>query len=165
MNEPLSVAIPIIAGIFLAFGLITALLPVLPGLLIMWLTALIYGLVIGFDTAGIVIFAIITFLALFGSILDNVVMGGKAKIDGASWTAVFAALAGMLIGSVLFPPIGGFFLALLFIYGVEFSRVHDADKALKSTKGLLIGMGLASLVRFLFGLGIFAAWLIWVLIY
>lgn len=165
MNPSVSIAVPIIAGIVMMLGLITTLIPLLPGLLIMWGTSLVYGLVIGFDRAGWIIFAVITLLALFGSILDNVVMGGKAKIDGASWTAVIAALVGMVIGSILFPPIGGFIAALLAIYAVEYFRLNDSDKALRSTKSLLIGMGLASVVRFLFGLGVMTAWLIWVFLF
>ena len=46
-------------------------LPLLPGLVIIWVAALGYGLAAGFGTLGWIMFALITVLMLAGSVIDT----------------------------------------------------------------------------------------------
>src|SRR5512136_800137 len=66
----------IISMVMMAVGLLV--IPILPGLMIIWVAALGYGIAAGFGTLGWVMFAFITVLMLAGSILDNVLMGTRA---------------------------------------------------------------------------------------
>jgi len=50
------------------------LVPVFPGLIVIWLLALLYGIVVGFGTLGAVLFVIITVLAILGEVSDNLLM-------------------------------------------------------------------------------------------
>jgi len=62
----------ILAGMLVTLcGLIV---PVFPGLIVIWLLALLYGIVAGFGTLGAVLFVIITVLAILGEISDNLLM-------------------------------------------------------------------------------------------
>ncbi len=62
----------ILAGMLVTLcGLIV---PVFPGLIVIWLLALLYGIVAGFGALGAVLFVIITVLAVVGEISDNVLM-------------------------------------------------------------------------------------------
>ncbi len=88
-------------------GLIGLIVPVFPGLVVMWLAALGYGIAFGFSTPGIVIFVIISLLAIVGSVIDNVLMGVGARTGGASWIAIGIALLAGIIGTILLPPFGG----------------------------------------------------------
>ncbi len=65
-------------------GVAGIVLPLLPGLPLVWLGALIYGLVDGFRTLDLLTFAFITVLALIGIGAD--LLGGHigAKLGGAS---------------------------------------------------------------------------------
>ncbi|HEY4722209.1 MAG TPA: DUF456 domain-containing protein, partial [Anaerolineae bacterium] len=47
-------------------GLAGTVLPALPGLTLMWIGALGYGLFVGFETWGIAIFAVMTLLTIIG---------------------------------------------------------------------------------------------------
>lgn len=160
-----SVFFPLVIGGVMLVGLAALLLPVLPGLGLMWASALVYGLVTGFDTAAWIIFAVISALALVGGLVDNVFMAGSSRKAGASWISIGVALLGALLGSLLLPPFGGLLFALVGIFLVEYYRLKDWKQALQSTRGLATGCGLAAVTRFVFGLLILIAWLIWVLAY
>lgn len=154
----------VIGGIMLA-GLVLTLTPIISGLWIMWAAALVYGLVAHFDTAGWIIFGIISVLAVAGGLLDNLFMAGSSRRSGASWLSIGAALLGALVGSILLPPFGGLLLAVILIFLVEYLRLKDWRQALESTKGLALGCGWAAVTRFGFGLLILTAWLLWVLVF
>jgi uncharacterized protein YqgC (DUF456 family) len=53
--------------------------PVFPGLIVIWLLALLYGIVAGFGVLGMVLFVLITALAIVGEISDNLLMSKKAR--------------------------------------------------------------------------------------
>ena len=154
----------IIGGVLLA-AQISMIIPILPALWIQWAAVLVYGLVTGFTTAGWIIFGVITVLVIAGGLVDNVLMGAKAKIDGASWIAVAVAFIGAVAGSLVWPPLGGLVFAVVGIFAVEFIRIKDWRKALNSTKSLAIGFGWAWAIRFFIGLLVMAAWLLWLLVF
>ena len=141
-------------------------LPILPGLVIIWAAALIYGLAAGFSTLGWVIFAILTLLMVAGSVIDNVIMGTQAHKEGAPWWAVLLALAAGLVGGffIPIPIIGGILAALLTLFGIEWLRRKDWRKALASIRGMLVGWGWALVIRFIIGLVMIGLWLIWALV-
>ncbi len=64
---------------FMLIGLVGLIIPVFPGLVVIWLAALIYGIAAGFSTKGWIIFILISLLALVGGIMDNIFMGAKAR--------------------------------------------------------------------------------------
>ncbi len=160
-----NVFFPLVIGGVMLVGLAALLLPILPGLALMWASALVYGLVTGFDTPAWIIFAVISALALVGGLVDNVFMAGSSRKAGASWISIGVALLGALLGSLLLPPLGGLLFALAGIFLVEYFRLKDWKQALNSTRGLATGCGLAAVTRFVFGLFILIAWLVWVLAY
>jgi hypothetical protein len=150
-----------IALVMMAVGLLV--IPILPGLLIIWVAALGYGISAGFGTLGWILFALITVLMLGGSILDNLLMGAKAHKEGAPWWVVLIALASAVVGSIAIPIpiIGGILAALLVLFLLEWLRLKDARKALVSMRGMLVGCGWAVIFRVIIGLIMIGLWLIW----
>ncbi len=150
-----------IAIVMMAMGMLV--IPILPGLVIIWVTALGYGIAAGFGTLGWIMFALITVLMLAGSILDNVLMGAQAHKEGAPWWVVLIALASAIIGTFVIPIpiIGGILAALLVLFLIEYIRLKDARKALASMRGMLIGCGWAAVFRVIIGLVMIGLWLIW----
>ena len=150
-----------IALVMMAVGLLV--IPILPGLVIIWVSALGYGLAAGFGVLGWVMFALITVLMLAGTILDNIMMGTQAHKSGAPWWVVLVAMLSAIIGSFVIPiPIvGGILAALLVLFLIEWIRLKDAKKALTSMRGMLIGCGWAFVIRFIIGLIMIGLWLIW----
>ncbi|MCX6035176.1 MAG: DUF456 domain-containing protein [Chloroflexi bacterium] len=150
-----------IAIVMMAVGLLV--IPILPGLMIIWVSALGYGIAAGFGVLGWVMFALITVLMLAGSILDNVLMGAQAHKEGAPWWVVIISMASAIIGSFVIPIpiIGGILAALLVLFLIEWIRLKDARKALVSMRGMLVGCGWAAVFRIIIGLVMIGLWLIW----
>jgi uncharacterized protein YqgC (DUF456 family) len=153
---------------FLLLGLLVLVVPVLPGLIIMWLAALGYGIASGFRTSGgfstlgIVVFVLISILAIGGSLVDNLLMGVGAKQGGAAWWTILVALLAGVLGTLFLPPFGGFVLAPLAILLLEYVRLRDWNEAWRSLRGLATGWGAAYFVRILLGLAVIGLWAIWV---
>jgi uncharacterized protein len=150
-----------IAIVMMAVGLLV--IPILPGLVIIWAAALGYGIFAGFGVLGWIMFSIITVLMLAGSILDNVLMGTQAHKEGAPWWVVLLSMVSAIIGSFVIPipVIGGILAALLVLFLVQWLRLKDTKKALASMKGMLTGCGWAVVFRFIIGLVMIGLWLIW----
>ena len=127
-------------------------IPILPGLVIIWVAALGYGLIAGFGVLGWIMFAIITLLMLAGSILDNVLMGANAHKEGAPWWVILIAMVAAIGANFLLPIIGGILGGLLALFLIEWLRLKDWRRALASMKGMLIGWGWAFVFRFIIGL-------------
>ncbi len=138
-------------------------LPLLPGLVIIWVAALGYGLASGFGTLGWIIFAVLTVLMIAGSVIDNVIIGRSAHKEGAPWWATLLALVAAILGSFLIPipVIGGILAALGTLFVIEWIRLSDWRKALRTMKGMAVGWGWAFVIRFIIGLVMIGLWLIW----
>jgi uncharacterized protein YqgC (DUF456 family) len=153
------VGITIFAMLVGLFGLVV---PLFPGIVVIWLAALGYGIVAGFHTVGIVLFIIITLFMLAGVTVDNVLMGVGARQGGASWLSLGAALVVGIAGTLLFPPVGGLIATPVAVLLIEFLRSRDWRKTWIAVRGLAVGWGLSFIVRFLIGVVMIVVWGIWV---
>jgi uncharacterized protein YqgC (DUF456 family) len=147
--------------IIMAVGLFGLIVPIFPGITVIWLAALGYGVVTGFSTLGWVLFAVITILLFVGVTIDNVLMGAKARKEGAAWSSLALGMLAGILGTIFFPPVGGIIAAPLVVLLLEYNRQRDFNKALASLRGLAIGWGAAFVVRFFIGLAMIGIWLVW----
>jgi uncharacterized protein YqgC (DUF456 family) len=156
------IALPLVTLGIMLLGLFSLLIVILPGLVIIWLAALGFALISGLNTTGsIILFIIITVLMVFGSLIDNVIMGTRARQAGAPWSSILLALVAGLVGSILLPPFGGIFFILGALLLLEYNRQRDWQKALSTTKSMAVGCGLAVVVRFGTGLLMIILWAVW----
>lgn len=161
MNNWLNLSLNILTYLVMAVGLFGMVLPIYPGVVIIWVAALLYGLLTSFATLEIWALVIISLLMIAGSLVDNLLMGGKARQAGASWLSIAGALLGGLIGTFAFPPLGGIIAAPTLLFLLEYARVRDSAQAWEITKGLLTGWGLSFVARFLIGLAMIIIFVIW----
>jgi uncharacterized protein YqgC (DUF456 family) len=162
MPDWLHISIFALTQIVMLVGLFGLIVPIFPGTVVIWLAALGYGVVTGFHTLGIVLFVIITVLMLVGTLVDNLFMGAGARRGGASWTTIIVALLAGVLGTLLFPPIGGLIAAPLAILLLEYTRTRDMQQAWQALRGLATGFGLSFVVRFAIGVLMMILWWIWV---
>jgi uncharacterized protein len=162
MHEALNYILLFLVQFFMLVGLIGLVVPIFPGILIIWLAALGYGIAAGFETLGIVIFIIISLLALLGSLADNLFMGAGARKGGASWISIFLALGAGILGTILFPPIGGLILAPVAVLLLEYYRLRDWTLARQAVFGMAKGWGLSLAARLVIGFLMMGLWWIWV---
>lgn len=161
MEQWLEVFVESSALVVMLFSLAGLIIPIFPGAFIIWLVALLYGVVSGFGTLGWVIFAVLTVLMVLASVADNVFMGAKARKEGASWVSIGLALLAGVLGMMIFPPLGGLIAAPLVLFLSEYQRLKDTEKAIAVVRGLVLGWGWAFLVRFGIGVVMIVLWGAW----
>ncbi len=154
--------IPVLS-VIMGIGLLSLLVYIIPGLTIIWLAILAYGIVTGFSLTSGILFAFITLLMIAGNLIDNLFMGAQAKKTGASWVSVGVALAAGLVGTFVLPPFGGVLFAVVGILIVEWIRKRDLNEGAKSAGGILKGCGLAVVTRFGIGVLMIGLWVVWVI--
>ena len=135
--------------------------PVFPGLIVIWLLALLYGIVSGFGALGAGLFVIITILAILGEVSDNVLMSKRARQEGARRLSIAIAFIAGVVCSIVFTPLIGIPGSLVGLFLVEFLFSRDHRKAFAVTRGMAIGWGWAFVLRFGAGLLMIALWAIW----
>ncbi|ADE54573.1 DUF456 domain-containing protein [Coraliomargarita akajimensis] len=95
----------LIAALIFMIGLLTVLLPVIPGSVIVWLGILIHKLWMGDASVGWGLVAITGALTAFGLLGDFLLGYWGAKKFGATWKGAVGALLGALVGFFLPPPL------------------------------------------------------------
>jgi len=106
-------------------------------------------------------FALITLLMLAAVLADNFLMSAKAREKGAAWGSIILALTAGVVGTFLFPPVGGIVAAPLILYLMEYRRIGDSAEAWEVVRALLTGLGMAFVVRFGLGVIMIVLWGIW----
>ncbi len=157
-NAPIA-ALTLVVMLVGLFGMIV---PVFPGILVIWLAALLYGLITGFTTPGIIAFIVITLLMIAGATVDNVLMGYGARRGGASWVSILLGEVAGIVGTIFLPPFGGLIAAPAVVMLLEFLRKRDLGRTWRAFRGLAIGWGLSFVARALIGVVMIALWGAWV---
>ena len=149
----------------LLVGLFGLIMPVFPGLFIMWLGTLVYALIqnaadkmTGWDWFA---FALITLLMIVGNIADNIIIARKMRDQYIPWSSILLAFAAGIVASIFFTPIIGLIAAPAGLFFAELRRLKNRDDAIKSTKAYMIGWGWAFGVRFIIGVAITGLWMLW----
>jgi len=156
--------VTVLAAVVMLLGLAGVVLPALPGLALIWLAALGYGLLAGWGASGPWLFGLITLLGLAGLGSELWVTSAGARVAGASGWSVLAGIVLGLIGLLFFSPIGAVIGLTLGILGGEYLRLKDWRKALSAAGGTLAGCGVSYGVKLLLGIVMIGAWAAWVLI-
>ena len=160
----MDIDVVVLIGLAMAVGLIGTLLPLVPGLPIVWAAALVYGLAEGFDGAGAVAFTLITLLAVTGIIAGLVLPHRRVAAKGAPASTVAAGVTLGIIGFFVIPVVGLVVGAVGGVLLAERSRTGDWAIAWATTKDLLVGFGIGVAVEFAAGLAMILCWVTWVLL-
>ena len=139
-------------------GLIGALLPGIPGVLLIWLAALVYGLVGHFVREAPLAFAGITVLAVIGASADIWVSNSLGRLGGASSRALLMGMLGGFVGLIVglfFAGVGAVPGALIGTIGsimyFEYRRQGSVDAAVRAGAGWALGYLASALVEFAAG--------------
>ena len=151
----------IISLVVMLVGLFGMIVPVFPGILIIWLTAVVFGILKGFSLLGGILLAAITLLMLVGMFVDNLVMGMMIRKEGAAWSSFILGMAAGLLGTLIVPPIGGLVAAPLVVLLMEYRRLRDWRKAGQVVRGLALGWSLSFIAQFGIGLMMVLLWGLW----
>ena len=149
----------VVVALIMLVGLIGIAVPVLPGLLVVWAAVLVWASETQ-TTAGWVVLAIATALALSGFLLQYLLPGQRLRkaVVTTSTTVAGAALA--VVGFFVIPIVGGFLGFALGIYLAERIKLGTHAAAWPSTKHALKAIGLSVGIELLTGLAIATTWVI-----
>lgn len=144
-----------LAVAFLLVGIIGVIVPILPGILLIWLTVLAYAIVEGFEAIDWITFAFITLIALIAGTADIWMTLFGAKTGGASFVSMVYGFIGAIIGffvlGAIAPLVGGLFGGILgYSAGVllgQYQKQRDWNLAIKASLGGLAGWGVATVIQ------------------
>jgi uncharacterized protein YqgC (DUF456 family) len=165
--------------VLMLVGLVGSVVPGLPGVTLIFLSALLYAILTGFQTVGAVVLAILFVFAALAFLADFFATSYGARRFGASnWGTVGGALGGIVgaLAGLIFAGIGSLFgliagtIAGVFAgeylrrqrHGEEVQENTDWHRASRAAGGVIIGylasaivqglLGLASIVTFVLAL-------------
>jgi len=142
-------------------GLVGTLVPILPGIALMWFAAVGYGLVVGFDVLATVVLMMVTALTATAVVIGVVLPKRAATASGASTRSQLAAAIGAIIGFFVIPIVGVLVGALVGLGIAEYAEKRDWPAARASTIAVAKGFGISTLLQFAIGFVILAVWLVW----
>ncbi|HEY5730470.1 MAG TPA: DUF456 family protein [Anaerolineales bacterium] len=146
-------------------GLAGLIVPVFPGLTIMWLATLFYALIQNaadkMTNWDWFFFIIITLFMVGGNILDNLIIARKMRDQFIPWSSILLAFAAGIVVSIFFTPLVGLIAAPLGLFLAEMRRLNNREEAIKSTKAYMIGWGWAFGARFIIGIIMIGSWMLW----
>ena len=149
----------------LIIGLAGLIVPVFPGLTVMWLATAFYALIEqDAGKMGVIdwiLFALITLLMLGGNVIDNIIIARKMRGHAIPWRSIVISYVAGIVGSMAFTPLIGLAASPLALFGAEFLRLRDRRAAFASARTYMIGWGAAFAVRFMIGLVMVGLWMLW----
>jgi uncharacterized protein len=154
----------VLIGLTMAIGIVGTLIPILPGLILIWGAGLAWTILDGADKTHWILFSIMTIIFLIGIGLSFYLPARSAKNESSpKWTVAVASVLA-LVGFFVIPIVG---LPLGFISGVficHLAASRDFHRTLRTTGKTLKALGLSSLVQCMCGIAIAATWALGLLI-
>ena len=147
----------------IVIGVVGTIVPLLPGLALVWVAALVWGFVTSFDTAGIVAMTAITLLFGAGIYLSLRIPQKSASAQGLSLRGTIFGVALAIGVGIVIPVIG---IPLGFVLGVWIVRIADtgdARAAWRSALATTAALLRASAAQFGIGVAMGSVWLLWAL--
>ncbi len=161
----LQVMIETITLFVLLAGLAGLLIPVFPGLTVMWLGTLVYAIVQAssgkMNWVDWVLFTLITLLMIGGNIVDNIIIAKHVRDKDVPWSSIIWAFAAGIIVSLFFTPIAGMIASPVGLFLAEWYRLKDKQTAFANTKAWMTGWGWSLAARFGIGVIMIVFWGVW----
>ncbi len=153
--------VTVVTGVAVLVGVAGTLLPVLPGLLLVWAAVVAYGMFVGFGVVGWISVIVATALTALGLYLNFRIPQRAASSTGLSVAAQLLGLALAVAGFFLVPVVG---FPLGFVLGVFLIRLRstgERHEAWKSTKSIIGSLLRASAVQAGCAIAIMFVWMGW----
>lgn len=161
----LQVVIESLTLFILLAGLAGLLIPVFPGLTVMWLGTLVYALVQAANDSMTwvdwMLFTLITLLMIGGNILDNIIITKHVREKNVPWSSILWAFTAGIVVSIIFTPLGGMIAAPVGLFLAEWRRLKERSTALANTRAWMTGWGWAIAAKLGIGVIMIVFWMLW----
>ncbi len=152
-----------LAGILIAVGIAGVIVPILPGLLLIWGAALFYGLVVGFGFTGWLAMAVITALALIGTGIGYYLPARKTSEVGFPLWGQLLVAGATVVGFFVVPVIGAILGLVLGTLLVALAVERNLGEAWGTGWAMLIEMLKSAAIQLGTALFMAMAWGLWAL--
>jgi len=160
----MNVTFIVVTLIIMFVGLAGTILPMLPGLILIYAGFLFYGIATGWTSYGVGAMFLWGFVVLGTFVVDHIAGSVGARKYGASrygfWGSFIGAFAGLLIAHLPGLIIGTFLGA----YCGELLAGKSGYEAFRSGKGALIGLLAGTLFKLAVGVVMIGSFVWWVLV-
>jgi len=136
------VPITLISGILILIGLVGIVVPVLPGLVLVWLGVGLWALDLRSPT-GWAVLAVATALSLAGVVAQYLIPGRRLRAVGVPRLTTLSGLVLAIVGFFVIPVVGAFVGFVLGVYLAECARLRSHRHAWPTTLHALRAIGLS----------------------
>ncbi|MCB0043942.1 MAG: DUF456 domain-containing protein [Caldilineaceae bacterium] len=157
--------------LLIGLGLAGAVLPIVPGPLLIWLGAFIWAWGNDFQIIGPLLLVVLGVLALLAWGMDLLTSLAFSRRSGSSWRAVGGAILGGLVGGFLLSGVipiigtlaGAFAGSLLGTWLAEFTATRNAKAATKAARVYIASFILSSILEATLSIVmvVIFAWRVW----
>ena len=148
-----------LVGVAMAVGVVGVVVPLLPGLLLIWAAGLWWTIADGGGPVRWAVFGVLIALLAAGTVAKYVLPARSASARGAPAGTLLAGAAGAVVGFFLIPVVGLVIGGVAGIYLAEWARLGDARRATGATGAALRAIGVGILVELTAGLAMVLTWL------
>ncbi len=148
-----------LVAVVMAVGLAGVLIPVLPGLLLVWAAGLVWTVADGGGAVRWTVFGALTVLLVGATVAKYALPARMAAARGAPMTTLLIGAAGAVVGFFVIPVVGALIGAVAGIYLAEYGRLQDGRAALAATRAALVAIGIGVLIELAAGVIMVLTWL------
>ncbi|MCE0488005.1 DUF456 domain-containing protein [Ornithinimicrobium sediminis] len=148
-----------VCAVVMAVGLLGIVVPVLPGLLLVWLSILAWALVES-STTGWVVLGLTSVLYAVGMVLEFLIPGQRMRRAGVRTSTLVVAVVVAIVMGVVIPFIGFLIGFPLGIYLVQRVRRSTHDHAWEATVHALKAVGLNIVIELATALLMISTWVL-----
>ncbi len=151
--------------VLMLVGLVGTIVPILPGIFMVWLGVAVYVWRDSFETLSLATFIIISFIAVFAGLADLWLPIFGARKSGAAKRTIVTGLLGAIVGSFIIPVVGTIIGYAVGVLLGEYHKRRDWRAAWEASKGGLTGWGIATIIQLVGGVVIIVIFIWAVLVF
>jgi uncharacterized protein YqgC (DUF456 family) len=153
----MSPAAELVVLLVMLVGLVGVVVPVLPGLVLVWGAGLVWAWV-GGGPGHWAVAAVLTVLLAVGTIAKYALPARRASGAGAPRSTLVVGGVCAVVGFFVIPVVGFLVGGVAGIYLAERARLRSDAAAWRSTRAVLVGIGIGVLVELVTGALMVAVW-------
>ncbi len=157
-HHPEVSAAEIVLLVVMLAGLVGVVVPVLPGLLLIFGAGVVWAFAEGGGLERWVVVLAMGVLAALGTLAPHALSGRRTGATGVPGWVLLAGVAGSIVGFFVLPVVGALAGFPAGVFVAELARVRDPHQAWRATIEALKGMGWGIAVQFAAGVAMIAVW-------
>ena len=150
----------LLVGLVLAVGVVGTVLPLVPGLPLAWVAVVVWAVLDGGGPGRWLVVLLAGVLAVAGVAAKYTLSSRSLAASGAPRSTVLLAGLAAIAGFFVLPVLGALAGLAVGAFVAEYLRLGSTGAAWRSTRGVLLALGIGSLLELAAGVAIGLVWLV-----